>query len=221
MSSTPLSTIPSTALPNTRALSRGRVLHWLRTTHMWIGLWGATLGLLFGVSGFLLNHRAVMKIPVERAEVTKANVAYAQSFADIDALAAWLTSYSGLEGARINKRKEEGGTVQWRGQTVEQPERWTVNLSTPQLGVSAKHIPGSGTIEVETQDATAMGLLLRMHTGAGASVFWILLVDTIAGALLVLTLSGVLLWSKLRAPRLAGMAVLLALPIMTTLYLTV
>jgi hypothetical protein len=220
MSSTPLPAGHSAALTTARALTRGRVLHWLRTTHLWVGLWGAAVGLMFGLSGFLLNHRALLKIPVEKAQVSNASVTYTEQFADIDALAVWLNGYAGLEGARTNKRKEGGGQVQWRGQTVEQPERWSVNLSTPQVTVSAKHIPGSGIIEVETQDATAWGLLLRLHTGAGASAVWILLVDTIAGALLVLTLSGVLLWSKLRAPRLAGAAVLTAMPLMTVLYLT-
>jgi len=220
MSSTPLSAAEPRALSTTRALTRGRVLQWIRNTHLWVGLWGATIGLLFGLSGLLLNHRAVLKIPVERAEVANATVTHAEEFADIDALAAWLSDYARLEGARTNKRKEGGGKVQWRGQNIDQPERWSVNLSTPKLTVSAKHVPGSGTIEVETQDATALGLIMRMHTGTGASVVWILLVDTIAGALMVLTLSGVLLWSKLRAPRLAGVVVLTAVPLMTALYLT-
>jgi hypothetical protein len=220
MSATPLSTASDSALSRERSLTRGRVLQWLRTTHLWVGLWGAAIGLLFGLSGLLLNHRALLKIPVERTEVTNASVVYPGEFPNVDALADWLKDYAGLAGARANKRKEDGSTVQWRGQTVEQPERWSVNLSTPKVSVSAKHIPGSGVIEVETQSATAWGLLLRMHTGTGASVPWILLVDTIAGALIVLTLSGVLLWSKLRAPRLAGVAVLIAVPLLTTLYLS-
>jgi hypothetical protein len=104
---------------------------------------------------------------------------------------------------------------------VQQPERWSVNLSTPKVTVSAKHIPGSGIIDIETQNATAWGLLLRMHTGSGATAAWILLVDTVAGALMILTLSSVLLWSKLRAPRLLGVAVLIAVPVMTAVYLSV
>jgi uncharacterized protein len=228
MSSTPIPTTDSAGsmLGNERAitqsrLSRGRVLHWLRTTHLWVGLWGAAIGLLFGLSGFLLNHRSLLKIPVQRAEVATANVVYTEEFADADAFASWVATYSGLAGARSNIRKEPSSTVQWRGQTVQQPERWSVNLSTPKLTVSAKHIPGSGIIDVETQNATAWGLLLRMHTGAGASAVWILLVDTIAGALMVLTLSGVLLWSRLRPPRLLGVGVLLTVPILTFAYLSV
>ena len=35
---------------------------WIARLHGWIGLWGAVLGLVFGVSGFVLNHRAVLKL---------------------------------------------------------------------------------------------------------------------------------------------------------------
>jgi hypothetical protein len=34
---------------------------------------------------------------------------------------------------------------------------------------------------------------MRLHTGSGASPVWVIVVDTIAGALILLTLSGVLL----------------------------
>ena len=36
---------------------RATFVKWLRKVHGWIGLWGAALGLLFGTTGFLLNHR--------------------------------------------------------------------------------------------------------------------------------------------------------------------
>jgi uncharacterized protein len=204
---------------STRRITRGRVLQWLRATHIWLGLWGAALGFAFGLSGFLLNHRAVMKIPVERAEVTHAQVVIGQSFANPQELVSWLKQRAGLPYVRSNIKKEPASTVQWRGQAAQQPERWQVNLNTPTLSVNAKHIPGSGVVDVETQDATAWGVLLRLHTGSGASATWILLADTIAGALMILTLSGVLLWSRFRAPRLLGIAVLIALPVATALYL--
>ena len=50
---------------------RTTFLKWLRKMHGWIGLWGAALGLLFGTSGILLNHRDVLKIPaVQKQEST-------------------------------------------------------------------------------------------------------------------------------------------------------
>ena len=48
--------------------NRINAIRWLRKAHGWIGLWGATLGLLFGTSGILLNHRAVMKIPAAQVQ---------------------------------------------------------------------------------------------------------------------------------------------------------
>jgi len=89
------------------------------------------------------------------------------------------------------------------------------------VSVSAKYVPGSHVVELETQDATAWGLLLRLHTDSGASTLWILIADAIAGMFMMLTLTGVLLWSKLRAPRLLGVAVLVTAPIITIAYLAV
>ena len=43
-------------------------VQWLRKAHGWIGLWGAALGLVFGVTGILLNHRAILKIPAAQSQ---------------------------------------------------------------------------------------------------------------------------------------------------------
>jgi hypothetical protein len=39
-------------------------VRWVRRMHGWFGLWGALLGLMTGVSGVWLNHRAVMKLQI-------------------------------------------------------------------------------------------------------------------------------------------------------------
>jgi hypothetical protein len=170
------------------------------------------LGFVFGLTGFLMNHRAVMKIAVDRAEVTHAQMTLTQSFQTPEALAEWLKTRAAMPNARVNIRQEPASTVRWRNDVVMQPERWNINLSTAKVAINAKHIPGSGVVDVETQDATAWGVLMRMHMSTGASSVWILAADTVAGALMFLTLTGVLLWSKFRAPRLLGLAILIALP---------
>lgn len=208
------------AATRARPLTRGRALQWLRITHLWLGLWGAVFGFVFGLTGFLLNHRAVMKIPVERAIVTRAQVAIPQPFANVDELASWIKQRAVLPEVRQAVKTEPAATVLWRGQRVQQLERWSVSLNTTKVSVSAKHIPGSHVVDVETQDATAMGVLTRLHMSSGASAFWVLVSDTIAGALMILTLSGVLLWSKLRTPRLLGAAVFIGAPVLATVYLT-
>ncbi|MGZ5615609.1 MAG: PepSY-associated TM helix domain-containing protein, partial [Methylobacter sp.] len=66
-------------------------LKWLRRIHAWIGLWGAALGLLFGISGILLNHRMIMKIPAVKMEQSQIELALPTPLpADAEALASWL-----------------------------------------------------------------------------------------------------------------------------------
>lgn len=202
-----------------RPITRGRVLNWIRITHLWLGLWGAVLGLMFGVTGFLMNHRSLLRIPVEKAETVRTQVSIPSAFANSDELTTWLRGRFAMPEARAVTRKERSTRVRFRGQELEQPERWLVTLANPKFSVSARHVPGSGLIELETQDATAWGVLMRLHTCSGASAIWVLIVDTIAGALVLLTLSGVLLWTRLRLPRLAGAGVLLAAPVLTAVYL--
>jgi hypothetical protein len=188
----------------THVFTRGRVLSWLRVAHLWIGLWGAVLGLMFGITGLLMNHRSVLRIPVEKSEITRTQVAIPSSFENAGQLTTWLRGRFALPDARATVRREAPMRVSFIGQPMEQAELWSVTLATPKLSVNARHVPGSGLVEPETHDATQWGLLMRLHTGSGASATWVLLVDTVAGALILLTLSGVLLWTRLRLPRLAG-----------------
>ena len=43
--------------------------------------------------------------------------------------------------------------------------------------------------------------------GTGANVAWVLLVDTLAGGLIVMSLTGMLLWSRLHGTRLTALAI--------------
>lgn len=205
--------------PKPRAITRSRVLHWIRTAHLWIGLWGAVLGFLFGVTGLLMNHGSVMKISLAKVDTVHTRVTIPSAFELPDQLSTWLRGRFALPDARATVRIERPMRVRFLGKELDQPERWSVTLATPKFSVNARHIPGSGVIELETQDATRWGLLTRLHTGTGASSAWVLIADTIAGAFIVLTLSGVLLWSKLRLPRLVGAVVLVGAPTLTAVYL--
>ena len=59
-------TVASSEIRKRSRSRRAVFLTWLRNTHLYVGLWGALLGLLFGATGILLNHRSIMKIPVEK-----------------------------------------------------------------------------------------------------------------------------------------------------------
>jgi hypothetical protein len=199
---------PAASSPVRRRSRKAIFLTWLRKIHLYVGLWGAALGLLFGVTGFLLNHRAILKIPVEKAVQTSAQLAVPEgAFSTPKEMADWLQRRLDLRPAHepvIRVQKET--TVAWGDREVRQPERWTVNLQTPGRGVSAEYYAGNRTLKLDQQDATLIGFLTRLHTSTGASAFWVLLTDTIAGSLVLLSLTGLLLWTQLHTVRLAGLA---------------
>lgn len=186
-------------------------IRWLRKTHLYVGLWGAALGFLFGVTGILLNHRAVLKIPVEKAVQKTAQLALpdpsARRFDSAEDMAQWLQAelaFGNAVSARV--KSDPPRRVTWADREVQQPARWTFNWQAPGRGVSAEYFVGNRFVKVDSQDATAIGLLTRLHMSTGVGAFWVLLSDTIAGGMIVLSVTGLLLWSRLHPVRLVGVA---------------
>ena len=179
-----------------------RFLRALRKLHAWIGLSGATLGLLFGVTGFLMNHRAVMKLPGGRAEVEKVQLELPEAPASPEALAKDLAGRLGFAPERARWQIQGPKPVRVGGAPVTAAGSWTVNLGTHSRQARATYLPGNRTVEVEQRRSDFLGALQRMHKAEAGHGPWILLADAFAGALAFLTLSGVLLWTRLAGSRL-------------------
>ena len=98
-------------------------LKWLRRIHAWVGLWGAAMGLLFGVSGVLLNHRAVMKIPAVQMEQSQVELPLpVPPPANAKALALWLQAQLSIDREPGKISTEPAKAVTWAGQSLLQPE---------------------------------------------------------------------------------------------------
>lgn len=178
-------------------------LKWLRRTHAWVGLWGAALGLLFGVSGILLNHRTIMKIPAARMEQSQIELALPTPLpADAKALAEWLQAQLNIDREPSKVIIEPAKTVTWAGQTFQQPGQWRVDFINPQQSVNAEYWVGNVFVSIRRQDANIFAFITRLHKGVGMGTAWILLADTLAGGLVFLSLTGLLLWTKLHGSRL-------------------
>lgn len=198
------STVPRKAGPAARKRSRRAVfLTWLRKTHLYVGLWGAVLGLLFGVTGFLLNHRAIMKIPVEKTVQSSVQVTLPErSFAKPEELSAWLQQeLNFIPASSPVVKTQPAKTVVWADREVQQPERWTVTLTRPERGVTAEYFVGNRFVKLDQVDATPIGTLTRLHMSIGVNAFWVLLSDTIAGGMILLSITGLLLWTQLHTVR--------------------
>jgi len=192
-----------------RRLARGAFLKWLRRTHAWIGLWGAALGLLFGTMGILLNHHEKMKIPAARMEQNVIQLPLPERRpADPETLALWLAEALRFAPGNAKIMQEPDKTVIWNGVAVRQPARWQIAARTPQRFVQAEYWVGNAFVTVKRSEANVFALLNNLHRGVGLGAGWILLADTLAGGLVVLSLTGVLLWTRLHGRRLsaAGLA---------------
>ena len=198
------STASLAAEPAVRKRSRRAIfLTWLRKTHLYVGLWGAVLGLLFGVTGFLLNHRAIMKIPVEKTVQKTVQVTLPErSFAKPDELSAWLQQeLNFIPASPAVVKTQPAKAVIWGDREVQQPERWTVTLTRPERGVTAEYFVGNRFVKLDHVDATPIGTLTRLHMSIGVNAFWVLLSDTIAGGMILLSITGLLLWTQLHTVR--------------------
>ncbi len=183
--------------------NRGVFLRWLRNTHGMLGLWGAGLGLLFGTTGILLNHRSVMKIPLAQYEKTNIELQLPEAhFTKPENLAAWLRSELNLSQSASKVEVESAKKVTWNGLPVQQPARWRVDFHTAKYSVTTEYWVGNQFVSVKRQDANNFAFLSRLHKGVGLNVGWVLLIDSFAGALIMLCITGLLLWTKMRKSRL-------------------
>jgi uncharacterized protein len=183
-------------------------LLWLRRVHLYVGLWGALLGLMFGATGIVMNHRAVMKLPLEKTVAATMQWPVAdRRFASPQELATVLQAELDFEPHQVVQvKRHPAQPVAWGHANLVQPERWTVMLQSPKRGVTAEYFAGNAYVKLDRLDATAIGFLTRMHQSIGASVGWVLLADSIAGAFMLLCITGLLLWTRLNTMRLAACA---------------
>lgn len=190
-------------------LRRGAFLKWLKRVHAWLGLWGAALGLLFGTSGFLLNHRAQMKIETGRPIETTAQVALPDDARDDPkAFARWLALFANAKG-EARTRVTPGKPVVWNNKPVDKPAEWIATIARPNYLIAASYTVGNRFAEVKRVEQNFWGAVANLHRGNGLGAGWILLVDTLAGGLVTLSLTGFLLWSRLHGPRLAAIGLIL------------
>lgn len=198
---------------NMRLNRRLTFVRWVRKTHGWFGLWGALLGLMMGLSGVWLNHRATLKIPLPAQTQMNAQLALPDPApATAAEMASWLQTALKLDRPANNTRIERARPVPWaeRGgpdKPLMQPERWMFVFGGPNHVVQVEYFAGNRSASVRTTSNGFIATLTNLHKGVGMPVPWILLVDTLAGSLIFLSLSGLILWWETNRRRRLGIAI--------------
>ncbi len=195
-----------------RNLRRIAFIQWLRKTHGYFGLWGATLGLLFGTSGIWLNHRAVLQLPPVAQIRSNSELALPDPApADAQALAVWLQTALQMDRPANAVKVEKAKRVAWAEKgdktALMQPEHWTISFGGPNANIQAEAWAGNKSVSIRRVDSGLIGTLQNMHKGVGMPVAWILLVDTLAGSLILLSISGLALWTLTNRRRMLGLLV--------------
>ena len=205
--------IADDAAAGARVNRRAAFVRWVRRTHGWFGLWGALLGLMTGVSGVWLNHRAVMKLglPDQRQSNTQVTLPDLRP-QTAEEMAAWLQQALKMERPATNVRVDRARPAPWvekggDAKPVIQPERWSFTLGGPNKVIQAEYWLGSKSVNVRTTDNGFIATLTNFHKGVGMPVPWILLIDTLAGSLIFRSVSGTILWWETNRRRRLGVAI--------------
>jgi hypothetical protein len=174
------------SLETTVALRRMRAHRLIRKLHLWIGAWGAIAAVLFGITGFLQNHRGVMKLPQgDSSEVARVELPVPEEArASPEALRQWLHDTQHLDFG--SQRGPQG--------------RWTLSAGNARKTTQAEYTPGADTLTLRTTLQSPLAILTRLHKGVGGSIAWILLSDSFAVGLVALGFSGLVMWSRGRTP---------------------
>ncbi|HET9206459.1 MAG TPA: PepSY-associated TM helix domain-containing protein, partial [Burkholderiaceae bacterium] len=205
--------VAAAALPSNRVNRRLAFVRWVRRTHGWFGLWGALLGLMAGTSGIWLNHRSVMKLELPDQQQTSTQLAMPEPRpATADAMAAWLQQTLKVDRPATNVRVERSRPVPWaergaEGRPPMQPERWTFVFGGPNKVIQVEYWFGNRSAGVRTTQNGFIATLTNLHKGTTMPAPWILLIDTLAGAMIFLSISGAILWWETHRRRLAGIVI--------------
>jgi uncharacterized protein len=202
-----------TALASNRVNRRLAFVRWVRRTHGWFGLWGALLGLMAGTSGIWLNHRSVMKLELPDQQQTNTQIAMPDPRPETaNAMAVWLQGALKVDRPASNVRIERSRPVPWaersgEGRPPMQPERWTFAFGGPNKVIQVEYWVGNRSANVRTTQNGFIATLTNLHKGTTMPAPWILLIDTLAGAMIFLSISGVILWWETHRRRLAGVVI--------------
>lgn len=190
-----------------KKLQRADILLWLRRMHAWTGFYGAVFFFFLGLTGFYLNHRtSLMHIEGGATEVV------ATLSVDVDPgaigseedLVAWMRDEIKIKPETYRSRSRPGGPVLFDGRIENRPATYEVSYRGPNAIVTAIYEEGANRVRVNRDNASFLKGVIDLHKVIGVNTLFILIMDTMAGAMMFMSLSGILLWTRLHGPRLAA-----------------
>jgi hypothetical protein len=196
------------SLVTAQAARRNRTHRIVRQLHLWIGAWGAIAAILFGSSGFVMNHRAVLKLPQgSSSDLSKVELPVPEGVRSTpEAMRIWLRDTQKLDIDNVRVMRAQ--PVELNGQKIKPPARWMFSGGNARVSTQAEYSEGNASMTVSTTEQSPLAVLTRLHKGVGGRLAWILLTDTFALAMVALGISGILLWARGRSAKQMAFSVL-------------
>jgi len=176
----------------------------VRQLHLWIGAWGAIAAILFGISGFMQNHRGVMKLPQgDTTEISSVEMEVPESARQTrEEMRAWLHDVQHID-VEIQRARGGGPSAGGRRGGDGGPgggggggTRWMFNGGNARILTQVEYTEGASTVTVRKSESSPLAILSRLHKGVGGGIPWILLTDSFAVAMILLGISGIILWAR-------------------------
>lgn len=165
---------------------------------------GAAAAVIIGISGITLNHRATLNSRLPTDVTTFQLNAPSGGFESQVEFESFLQQSLALNGPPRVRRGPAALTapVELGGELVEQPRRFAAYFASASEVVDARYVDGNSLIDIEHTERGFLSTLNRLHLAANTGVVWVLIIDAFSGALVVFSITGLLLWSWLTGPRL-------------------
>ena len=180
------------------------LLKWARLVHVYLTMFGLLLLLFFAVTGFMLNHEewlfGVDKPFTQTIEgKLPANLVGDRSKEpDKLAIVEALRRDFGVRGlVEMNSIEIEEGHIRIEFKAPSRLETVSINRED-----------GATTLNRESRGFA--NLLMDLHRGKSSGFWWSLLIDAVCAMLVVISATGLILWSSLRGRAKHGLIVLIA-----------
>jgi uncharacterized protein len=180
----------STASPTAR-LTSASLHRWIRQLHLWIGAWGALAAVLYGSTGLIMSHRfGDSAWPQGDSEELdkRALTVPVEARSSAEALSLWLEKSEGLDAQMIRKPSPD--------EPAKGPPRWTLSGGTASNSWSLDYKIGGDTAELKRSQHSTLAALTRLHKAVSGGSGWRLLSDSFAIGMILLGVSGLLLWAR-------------------------
>lgn len=183
-------------------------LKWLRRTHGWLGVGGAVAGVLFSITTLLMEHDdfGLNDEPIPNT---------------VETLQVPESALASFESFRQFARSEVGarGAGEPTGQGAEGPD-YAVRFNSPGDVITVRFDAATGTAEAVTNHRSFIDVINRFHRAEGVPLGWRIFSDAFTGALIVLAITGVMMWTRLHGTRLLAAGLFSAMFVVGMYYMT-